>query len=406
MRKIAIMTAIIMIIASLFSLCACNAIDTIAPTITEPYADTISNVENGDENTDVQGVFLSMSSEAISASDDDPMTRKVVATVYPADAKDKSVDWVVAWGDKKGAIGEASDYLAVTPDSDGSCEATVTCIKPFELATIYVKAVTRVGGYSADIKCTYSGAAVTFTINFEQLLGSDADTYNNAVVEQYDANNPLRNGTSTRTVYNILDAERHSANIHLLDALGAYARDYDEIKFDVDVKLIGSFNVGLYLDSYEEGDSVLAFDLVSSEIKETKTINGSTMFLEMLSNAESYADGYYDDDIDFTINEMLEDHFKLYLEKKESGSQYSPKKWYIKVQPLSSLNYLSGVYSNDSAAIQMLYTRYEGSASAEDIYLPYFEVSISYKNTTVKFNVRGVYSTPTSVALDTATIEF
>lgn len=42
MRKIAILTAIIMIIASLFSLCACNATDTIAPTITEPDADTIS----------------------------------------------------------------------------------------------------------------------------------------------------------------------------------------------------------------------------------------------------------------------------------------------------------------------------------------------------------------------------
>lgn len=53
---------------------------------------------------------------------------KLTATIEPAYASDKSVDWTVEWATAGSwASGKnVSDYITVTPDSDGSLTATVT----------------------------------------------------------------------------------------------------------------------------------------------------------------------------------------------------------------------------------------------------------------------------------------
>lgn len=58
----------------------------------------------------------------------------VEATVYPVSATDKAVDWSVEFVDPTAtwaADKTVTDYITVTPESDGSNVATVVCLQPF-----------------------------------------------------------------------------------------------------------------------------------------------------------------------------------------------------------------------------------------------------------------------------------
>ena len=65
------------------------------------------------------------------------------------------------WGEKQN--GAVTDYLTVTPDSDGSLSATVTCKQPFT-GEIVVVCVTRQGGYVATCTVTYAGQPTDITL--------------------------------------------------------------------------------------------------------------------------------------------------------------------------------------------------------------------------------------------------
>lgn len=78
-------------------------------------------------------------------------TVTVKATVKPENATYKEVDWAIAWDQEKitaqediwdswwnveGCMYELSDYLTITPTTDGSTTATVKCLKPFGVPAI------------------------------------------------------------------------------------------------------------------------------------------------------------------------------------------------------------------------------------------------------------------------------
>ena len=83
----------------------------------------------------------------------------------PVDAPDKSVDWSVEW-DVAPTYGEnpVTDYVTVTPQSDGSNVATVTCLQGFGTDTITVTVTTRVGGYFANCELSYAGLPTSLDI--------------------------------------------------------------------------------------------------------------------------------------------------------------------------------------------------------------------------------------------------
>lgn len=71
-------------------------------------------------------VFYSPS--ALSSTARDGISLKAV--IEPADAFNQSVDWSVAWVETQS--GTVTDYVTVTPDSDGSLTAKVKCLQPFD----------------------------------------------------------------------------------------------------------------------------------------------------------------------------------------------------------------------------------------------------------------------------------
>ena len=110
-----------------------------------------------------------------------PMTRAatgnyveqtLTATVLPATAVNKSVDWSVAWAD--GQSGNVTDYVTVTPSSNGSTTASVKCYQPFT-GNVVVTVTTRESGYSAECVVTFVG--IPSEINLSGPFAEQADGY-------------------------------------------------------------------------------------------------------------------------------------------------------------------------------------------------------------------------------------
>lgn len=115
------------------------------------------------ENT--EHVMLSMRSSAIPMATlvENSVSKTLTATILPETAKNKAVDWSIAWGDD-GKSETVTDYVTVTPTSDGSNVATVTCYKAFT-GTIVITATTRENGYSATCVVTFVGMPTDIVLN-------------------------------------------------------------------------------------------------------------------------------------------------------------------------------------------------------------------------------------------------
>lgn len=172
-KWIAVFTAIILLFVGVISALAISirANDTEAPIVTDDGSDK-------GEVVNQTRVLLSSTPFALSSTDErgvNTVSKKITATVLPVDAPDKSVDWSIEWCIPiEGEL--VTDYLTVTPDSDGSLTATITAYKGFEGASAYVRATTRVGGFTATCLVGYDGApeSLRFTYNGVEHITSDS----------------------------------------------------------------------------------------------------------------------------------------------------------------------------------------------------------------------------------------
>lgn len=114
------------------------------------------------EIIDTPHVKLSMSSFATVAADNS-VSKTLTATVLPATAKNKTVDWSVEWGDSSNTA-NVTEYVTVTPTSNGSTTATVTCYKAFT-GNAVITVTTRESGYSATCVVTFIGLPTDVTLN-------------------------------------------------------------------------------------------------------------------------------------------------------------------------------------------------------------------------------------------------
>lgn len=89
----------------------------------------------------------------------------LTATVEPADAYNKEVDWSAVWKDGATLQNEnVENYVTVVPTADGSTTATVTCWQPFVDNTVKITVTTREGGYTSTCDVEFIGIPTSMQI--------------------------------------------------------------------------------------------------------------------------------------------------------------------------------------------------------------------------------------------------
>lgn len=92
------------------------------------------------------------------------VTKELVATVYPTNAKNKEVDWDIEWEDKT-VEDNVIDYANILPAEDGSNVAYLEVYKAFRGKNILIYCTTRQGGYSAKCKVIFEGLPEEMTVS-------------------------------------------------------------------------------------------------------------------------------------------------------------------------------------------------------------------------------------------------
>ena len=143
---------------------------------------------------------------------------QIEAYVMPENATNREVDFSIAWGEGAQRSAEpVTNYVTVTPQSDGSRIATVACTQGFGDDTILITVTTRDGGFQA-----------TCTVTFEGTPSSLKFIYNNTEFSS----------TSEITVQ--ANAE-YSIGLELVGELGEVGEKFGDFEV-VSVTMQGKFN--------------------------------------------------------------------------------------------------------------------------------------------------------------------
>ena len=223
---------------------------------------------------------------------DESVDVRIEAYVRPDDAANKKVDFSVAWGTAPTHGSEpVENYLTVTPDSDGSTTATVSCKKAFGDDTILITVTTREGGYTATCTVTFTGVADGISIS-----GSTA----------------TKKSTSGRgEYYEVGTSKTYTFDISLTNA-------FDDVASDLSVKEIGGegtiyFGNGSYNDGgYINFTNVTQKDLadLADEFITSATISGNTLTVKTGSKIlENYYSSYGPDE--YFITDIFYDRYVI-----------------------------------------------------------------------------------------------
>ncbi len=141
-------------------------------------------------------VFAATSLNADPASS--VMTAKLVATITPSSASDKTVDWGVKFknGSSAWANGKSvSDYVTITPTADGALTATATCKQAFgeqilitvtsrdnakATATCTVDYMQKIAGVNVSLLSVVDGSTVLDKFSFLNYTSMDSCLHDGA----------------------------------------------------------------------------------------------------------------------------------------------------------------------------------------------------------------------------------
>ena len=240
-----------------------------------------------DENIAPVALKMSKSFTTYAANGQQTVSKKITATVMPVDAPDKSVDWSIKWCTPIEGK-DISEYLTLTPESDGALTATITALKGFEGGSAYVTATTRVGGFTATCLIMYDGKpeSLSFIHNGKEI-------------------------TNTGTV-NLTAGTTNEITLNLKNTLGAVGSKYGDFEI-VKVKGQGRFTLtkqyivngsvsstsevvfNLEEGVYKYKDEVLGNDLtltIKPEDFFTASISGNKLTIKAIKSESSYATPY------------------------------------------------------------------------------------------------------------------
>ena len=218
--------------------------------------------DNGEIMADgtVYAMPTAMTVRAAALSNSNTVDVRIEAYVYPDTAENKAVDYFVAWGTAPEHGSEpVTNYLTVTPDTDGSTLATVSCKKAFGNDKIIITVTTRDGGYTATCTVSFIGIASGITI-----------TSNNAT---------QKNTTERGSYYELGTNKNYTFNINLSNVFNSVGKS----NLSVSVGASGSLYFG---DGYCDPNSgitrisnVQKLELSSLKDKFIKsaTVSGNTL---------------------------------------------------------------------------------------------------------------------------------
>ena len=215
---------------------------------------------------------------------------RIQAYVTPEDAANKEVDFSVAWGNAPTHGSEpVTNYLTVTPDSDGSTMATVSCKKSFGDDTIVITVTTREGGYTATCTVTFTGIASGIEIT---------------------SSTATKKSTSERGEYYELGTSKtYTFNIGLTNAFNDAAGNLSVTEIGGEGNMYfgnGSYNDGGYInftDMVQKSIGEFADDFITSA-----TISGNTLTVKTGSKIlENYYSSYGPDE--YFITDIYYDRY-------------------------------------------------------------------------------------------------
>ena len=215
---------------------------------------------------------------------------RIEAYVYPESAANKAVDFSVAWGNAPTHGSEqVSNYLTVTPDSDGSTTATVSCKKAFGDDTIIITVTTREGGYTATCTVSFTGIASGIEIT---------------------SSTATKKSTSERGEYYELGTSKtYTFNIGLTNAFNDAAGNLSVTEIGGEGNMYfgnGSYNDGGYInftDMVQKSIGEFADDFITSA-----TISGNTLTVKTGSKIlENYYSSYGPDE--YFITDIYYDRY-------------------------------------------------------------------------------------------------
>ena len=168
------------------------------------------------------------------------LKQTLTATVIPVTAANKQVDWSIAWADSKNTR-NVTDYVTVTPKTDGSTVATVACFKPFD-GNIVITVTTRDSAFFTQCIVSYVGKPtdVVFTGNL----------------------------TATSGLYRVAPEGSYTFNVSLTNPIGTVGEQFDDI--EVSVGAVGSVILG-YREYYTMSDTEKWYE-ASNVTVELKTL--------------------------------------------------------------------------------------------------------------------------------------
>ncbi len=128
-------------------------------------------------------------SPMMAVSESGQIEQTLTATVLPVTAKNKTVDWSVSWADGSNTA-TVTDYVTVTPKTNGSNVATVACKKAFK-GNIIVTVTTRESGHTAECLVTFEGKPTGMSVTSP--MNEQADGYHAGIGGTYSFNVGLTN---------------------------------------------------------------------------------------------------------------------------------------------------------------------------------------------------------------------
>ena len=215
------------------------------------------------------------------------VSKTITATVLPVDAPDKSVDWSITWCTPIEGE-EVTDYLTVTPKSDGSLTATITAYKGFEGASAYVTATTRVGGFTATCLVCYDGApeSLSFNYNGTEVKNTGSITLNAGTTSSIalNLNNTLGAVGSKYGTFEIVKIQGQGKFTMTKEyVVNGSVKSSEDIVFDLET--------GSYTYTDEVSGSSETLTITPSQFL-TASISGSTLTVKAIKSESSYINGY------------------------------------------------------------------------------------------------------------------